>query len=735
MQKRFHHYYLTEQLASKPLRSAYLAHHMSDASEPVVLKIFHPTCLNTNQNSQSLLQKVEWIKQFKHVHIVPILDLGIEQGQPYVVSRYLSSGSLRHRLDHLSSQRLDLQEALAIIFQMGRALRYAHQQNIFHGNIKPENIFFDEQGKALLTDFHLAGFIDTTKFDSTSDSHTTSYLAPEQCSGSITEKSDQYALACLAYKLMTGCMPFSGQGFSSTWTKEHRHSAVPLSDLAPDLPEQTEEILLKALSKDPSDRYANVSIFIRALEAVSLLPTPVSTLVSRNSPLATPPSKTLMTTMKEPVEVQESVTPLAIRLSEALFTARLLESSTHGNKEQDAGKTLARLAGEAHIEAHPKDVYPETLPKASLFDPPSRPGLLDSPSRAGLLDSPSRAGLLDSPSRAGLLDSASRPSLLGSSSRPGLLDSPSRAGFLDSASRPSLLDSPSRAGFPHSPLKTSLLDSASRPRLLDAPSQVSFPQSRKPLTPTLWLAFALSGIVILMGAIIPYALVPLHSPGSGNLIKNSSTVVDTTNPVIHATPILPPTQLPPTIQTHLTGNYAEQTGIVYNLTNEGTLDWIQWGLNAPEDVNHKLNVQQQISNFALIGYGTAQRDDHYANAYTWSDGTPVRVAPSQQQSGVYVRGIGNGFTMTIPASTTPRILRVYVGAAHAQAKFTASINERTFIDTTLDMRNDPNIEDNGIYTLTFSSSTPNQVLTVKYTVRSSDAANGYVMLEAATLQD
>jgi len=212
------------------------------------------------------------------------------------------------------------------------------------------------------------------------------------------------------------------------------------------------------------------------------------------------------------------------------------------------------------------------------------------------------------------------------------------------------------------------------------------------------------------------------------------------NPNNHLTPTIGQSRpflrsTPPNIETHLTSSYAEQTSNVYNLTSEGTLDWIHWGLNTPEDVNHKLAVQQQISNFMVIGTATIQREDHYTNAYTWSDGTPVTVAPPQQPSGVYVRGVGNGFTFTVKASTTPRTLRVYVGSVHAEGYFWAKINGRTITDTSLDMRNNPNIEDNGIYTLTFSSSVPDQVLTVKYTLKASDTSNGYVMLEAATLQD
>jgi len=713
MQQRFHHYYLTEPLASKRLRSVYLAHHISDTSQKVVVKVFDTTCLNFNPESESLLQKVEWIKQFKHAHIVPVLDVGIEQEQPYVVSTYLSSGSLRHRLDHLPSQSLDLEEALPIIFQVGRALRYAHQHNILHGNIKPENIFFNEQGEALLADFCIADFIDVAKLDYKSDPHTTCYMAPEQFSGTISEKSDQYALACLAYELITGRAPFSAQGFSSMWTKQNTQRAILLSDLVPDLPEQAEEVVLKAMAKDPSERYANISIFIRALEALSLLPTSVSA----SPPIVALASETPARSVREPLETLAAVAPLAMRLSEASPTARLLERSEHVNNEHNTSKTL------------------DTPPTKTLHRPSTKTLRRSS---ARTLHKPS-AKILGRPSTK-TLDTP--PSEITATSSTKTLDAPPSE--VTAASSTKTLDTPPSEVTAASSTKTpdrpssKALTTLAEEVYIESLSKGGLPQPRKPLAPTLWVAFALSGIILLMGVVIPYAFVPSRSPGSSNPVKRSPI----TNLASRLTPTIAPAQSqspssiqPPAVQTHLTCSYAEQTGNVYDLTNQGTLDWMQWGLNAPGDVNHKLAVQQQISNFTLIGNGTVQRDDHYPNAYTWSDGTPVMVAPPQQQSGVYVRGIGNGFTFTVMASTTPRTLRVYVGAAHAEGNLWAGINGRTYTDTSLDMRNDPNIADNGIYTITFSSSLPGQVLTVKYTVKASDASKGYVMLEAATLQD
>jgi serine/threonine protein kinase len=704
MQKHFHHYYLTERLASKPLRSIHLAHHVSDPSQQVVIKVFDATCLNLEQKSESLLQKMEWIKQLKHAHIVPVLDLGIEQGQPYIVSTYLSSGSLRHRLDHQSSQSLTLQEALPIVFQVARALRYAHQNNILHGNIKPENIFFNEQGKALLADFRLADFIDVTKLDYNSDPHTTCYMAPEQFSGTISEKSDQYALACLTYELITGRTPFSAQSFSPMWTKQNSQRAIPLSDLVPNLPEQAEEVVLKAMAKDPSERYANISIFIRALEALSLLPTSVAT----NSPIAALASDISMKSMREPVETLANIAPVV---------ARLLERSEHVNNEHNTNKTLDTPPSKTFHRpssraSHRPSSRASHRPSSKTSDTPSSKVMDTPPSKA--LDLSSSKAMDTPPSK--ILDTPSSK----------VMDTPPSKALDLSSSR--IMDTSSSKAL------VTLTDDTHAESL----SKGGLPQPRKPLTPTLWVAFALSGMVILMGTVMLYAFVPSHSLGSSNSGK-SSPRAPMANPNTRVTPTTAPGQLqsslPPAIETHLTSSYAEQTSNVYNLTSEGTLDWIQWGLNTSEDVNHKLDVQQQISSFTLIGTRMVQRDDHYTNAYTWSDGTPVMVAPPQQQSGVYVRGIGNGFTFTVAASTTPRTLRIYVGAAHAQGNFWAGINGRTVTDTSLDMRNNLNIEDNGIYTLTFSSSVPDQVLTVKYTVRASDASNGYVMLEAATLQD
>ena len=171
-----------------------------------------------------------------------------------------------------------------------------------------------------------------------------------------------------------------------------------------------------------------------------------------------------------------------------------------------------------------------------------------------------------------------------------------------------------------------------------------------------------------------------------------------------------------------------------NLTSEGTLDWEQWGLNKATDVNRKVGVIPQISNFKLLGNGRVGSDHAHPISCTWSDGTPSKSV-RKSTGAVYITGLNNGFSITVPASTHPRTLRVYVGAYLAQGLFTVSLNGVTRIDGSLDMRHDPTkIADNAFYAIKFSSNMPNQKITINYTEMNRNGSAGYILLEAATLQ-
>src|SRR5260370_33858139 len=126
-----------------------------------------------------MLRKVQFIKQLQHQHLVPILDIGIEKEQPFVVREYLPNGSLRRRLKKIASGRLELEEALTIVLRVGEALIYIYEHNIVHGNIKPENVLFDANGQIFLTDFLLIARNDAIIRDHSTVEHAFCYTAPE----------------------------------------------------------------------------------------------------------------------------------------------------------------------------------------------------------------------------------------------------------------------------------------------------------------------------------------------------------------------------------------------------------------------------------------------------------------------------------------------------------------------------------------------------------------------------
>ncbi|HEY4035099.1 MAG TPA: serine/threonine-protein kinase [Ktedonobacteraceae bacterium] len=927
MQKRFNHYYLTEQIGSKPLRSAYLAHHVNDVSQKVLIKIFDATCLALGQESERLLYQVEWIKQLRHVHVVPILDLGVEQGQPYVVSPYLSGGSLRRRLDSLSLGRLSLQEALNIIAQVGQALSYFHSHAHLHQNIKPENIFFNEQNEVLLADFRLTGFIDVAILDYQSDPRNMCYMAPEQFVGSASEKSDQYALACLAYELLAGRVPFSAQSFAMMWASHYAQLPVPLSDLVPDLPKWIGKVVLKAMEKDPSERYADISAFLLALEGAALSPAPAITrplALSALDPFAVDAAKPLKNKKSDapnttsltgtPSEGSLANAPFGMSLAGAGFETSLtgtgfgmslpgapfgtslpgnpftasisgmmmsvnlngnvlekalegdvLEKALEGNPfEADlAGNAFeigqqgdvlekaleenpfeADLAGNAFEMGQQGDVLEKAL-KGNLFETslegaiferalgenPFETDLAGNPFETdleedflgkALRENPFETGLIETPLTTQLLErwerASNEPYVNTGTPAGGTHNDPFSIGHLwrntkysipalwsgRSRKRPiatrwlmqlrgylgsllGLVQTGSKRGLSvlskqltrlagrwksmlselrakkttaaDEPVGDALIKPFSVGRIFqyrrDSIPIVLFGQRRELPTPAMWLVLTMSTIV-LIGGMVSYAFLLsqssslIKSKNTNQLHQTSAHPIDTqliAQPVAHIT-VMPTAQenspsassglISQPVQASLTGSYAEQSQI-YDLSTEGKIDWIDWGLKMPGDVNRRNGSQPQISTFVVIRNGQTsiiQRASYNASAKLWwFDGTPTMMAQPQQASGVYVTGISAGFSLTVPTSTTSRTLRVYVGANGARGKFTASLNGKTYVDETLSTAYNSNgPQANGIYTLVFSSSVPNQVLTVTYTAMTTDTSNGYVLLQAATLQ-
>ena len=211
--------------------------------------------------------EAEVIAALEHPCIVPIYDFGWHGQQPYIVMRYMSGGSLQERLN---KEDIKMTEMGHILKRVAEALDAAHAKGIIHRDIKPSNILFDSSGEAFLSDFGIA----TSKTFSDEDGDwlvgTPAYMSPEQSQGNhVDGRSDVYALGVTLYRLLTGQLPFSS---NSTTALINAHLEQPVPDIRTikeNIPSVWQEVVSKAMAKDPADRYPTAGEFARDVNEVA----------------------------------------------------------------------------------------------------------------------------------------------------------------------------------------------------------------------------------------------------------------------------------------------------------------------------------------------------------------------------------------------------------------------------------------------------------------------------------
>ncbi len=213
-------------------------------------------------------REAKTMASLKHPFIIDVYDYGEHDGQPYIVMPFLPGPSL----DKLIKEKGQLEPAQALLIaeQVGQALDYAHENHIVHRDIKPANVLFDEYQQAILTDFgivKLAG--ENTALTKTGTGMGTPfYMAPEQWKGKdIDARTDLYALGIMIYQLLTGRVPFAGDTAASIMYGHLAETPPAPQILNASLPPQVEPVLLKALAKDPAERYQTAGWLVEDLQA------------------------------------------------------------------------------------------------------------------------------------------------------------------------------------------------------------------------------------------------------------------------------------------------------------------------------------------------------------------------------------------------------------------------------------------------------------------------------------
>jgi serine/threonine-protein kinase len=235
----------------------------------VAIKVLPHEFLHDPQFRTRFEREAETIAALEHPAIVPVHDFGEEDGQPYIVMRLMTGGSLAGRLER---GPLPLGEAARIFSCLAPALDKAHAKGIIHRDLKPGNILFDADENPCISDFGIAKLIEATAtFTGTGVVGTPAYISPEQARGehSIDGRSDIYALGAIVFQMLTGKLPYEADTPMGIAIKHITEPTPHILETRPDLPRGCEDLIQKAMAKNRDERFSTASGLAEALTTVA----------------------------------------------------------------------------------------------------------------------------------------------------------------------------------------------------------------------------------------------------------------------------------------------------------------------------------------------------------------------------------------------------------------------------------------------------------------------------------
>ncbi len=240
----------------------YLAEHLYRKTQaPVAIKILPRL---TQDDLDGFLTEARTFR-LKHPNIIQVLDFGVERRTPFIVMEYAPNGTLGQR--HPKGTQVPLPTVVHYVKQVASALQYAHDERLVHRDVKPENMLMGAQNQVLLSDFGIATIAHGTASQSVGRTMagTIPYMAPEQIQAHPRPASDQYSLGVVIYEWLCGDRPFHGT-LIEVAMKHATALPPPLHEKAPTILPDIEQVVMKALAKDPKLRFGSVQAFAEAFE-------------------------------------------------------------------------------------------------------------------------------------------------------------------------------------------------------------------------------------------------------------------------------------------------------------------------------------------------------------------------------------------------------------------------------------------------------------------------------------
>ncbi len=238
----------------------------------IALKILKKELINNRESVRYFKNEAEVISHLSHPNIVEVYDVGMSDGHPYIVMEYVEGKTLKD----IIREKAPLSPGFSIYVMEGvlSALIHSHKKGVIHRDIKPHNIMINKNGEIKVMDFGIARITDqgntmTITNDIVGSVH---YLSPEQASGAeITELSDVYSSGIVFYEMLTGRLPYEGQNPVSVAVNHIQGGLIPPKDIIEDLPQEVENIVLKATMRDPKKRFKSALDMNIYIEKVRLL--------------------------------------------------------------------------------------------------------------------------------------------------------------------------------------------------------------------------------------------------------------------------------------------------------------------------------------------------------------------------------------------------------------------------------------------------------------------------------
>lgn len=354
-------------------------------ARPVAIKILHPHHSEDREFLERFRREALAAARLSHPNIVSIYDTGAEaaigEGEPdlqYIVMEHCGGGTLADLLT--ASGSLSPERVTTIGMAICDALAYAHRQEIVHRDVKPGNVLVADDGSLKVADFGIAkaAFVKGDITTTGSILGTVTYISPEQAEGGEPDhRSDLYGLGIILYELLVGRPPFNGETQIATAMKHLKEAPPPLRSIRAGVPRPLEVVIMRALEKDPDDRFASADEMRTALEATAPRASN-TTAIPHAAPASPPPSRAAPSDSGDTRWIIKVVLAVAAVVAAALLAASMIEEATDdpggrdgsGRGAGDGESAGLEVASVSDFDPYGGDgEHPEEAPLAADGDP------------------------------------------------------------------------------------------------------------------------------------------------------------------------------------------------------------------------------------------------------------------------------------------------------------------------------------------------------------------------------